>query len=63
MSIFKGDLSATIPIYVTRPAGAKGETGSVSMSIWMILLVQMLLWANAVVWGFVGLYEAGRLVL
>lgn len=60
--MLNGDLSATTPVYVTRKT-ADGYTGSLSLSIWMQLLVLLLLWFNAVIWGCVGLYEAVRVVV
>lgn len=61
MSIFNGNLSASTPVYVTRKS-ADGYTGSLSMSIWMQLLVLLLFWFNAVIWGCIGIYEAVRVV-
>ena len=62
MSIFKGDLSAAMPIYVTRKT-AGGATGSLSLSIWMQLLAMMLIWFNVVVWAGIGLYVAVRWIV
>lgn len=57
-----GDMAASIPVYVTRKT-ADGKTGSLSLSIWTALLVLLLVWLNAVIWGCIGIYEAVRLVL
>lgn len=56
-----GNLSASIPVYVTRKT-ADGYTGSLSLSIWMQLLALLLVWGNGVAWGLIGLYEAVRVV-
>lgn len=59
---FEGDPNISMPIYVTRKT-ADGDTGSLSMSIWMQLLVLFLLWLNAVIWGCLGIYKAVRVVI
>lgn len=50
-------LTDTMPIYVTRKA-ASGETGSLSLSIWMPLVALLLVWLNVVLWSIVGLVAA-----
>lgn len=57
-----GDGNQTSPVYVTRKS-ASGETGELSLSIWMQLVVLLLLWLNAVIWGAIGVYEAVRVVI
>jgi uncharacterized protein (DUF983 family) len=47
-------LNASIPVYVTRKT-ASGETGSLSLSIWMGLVAMLLVWLNVVVWSVIGL--------
>lgn len=54
--------ATSIPIYTTRTSAA-GETGSLSMSLWMALLAMLLVWANVVAWGFYGLYSVVRAVV
>lgn len=56
MAFFSGDMVAAIPVYVTR-TDADGETGTLSMSIWMQLVVLLLAWLNAVGWSIYGLVE------
>lgn len=51
-------LADSAPVYVTREYGPDGEAGSYSQSIWMTLLVQLLVWANAVLWGSYGIAQA-----
>lgn len=51
-------LNDSAPIYTTRKS-AHGDTGSYSQTIWMSLLVQLLLWINAALWGCIGIAEAG----
>ena len=58
--MLSGDFNATMPVYVTRQTSS-GETGQLSISIWMALLVLLFVWLNAVVWGALGLYFAVRL--
>lgn len=55
-------LFTSMPIYVTRE-DADGFIGAFSMSIWMPLLAMLLVWANAIVWGVVGLIYAVRVVV
>lgn len=57
-----GDLTTAIPVHVTRQT-ADGYTGSLTLSVWMQLLILLLVWLNAVAWGLIGLYEAARVVL
>lgn len=52
-----GDLNASMPVYVTRKT-ASGETGSLSLSIWMGLAALGLLWLNVVVWSVIALVYA-----
>lgn len=58
LKFWEGDMSASVPIYVTRPHGRDGETGCFSQSVWMTLLVQLIVWGNAVLWGVYGLIQA-----
>lgn len=59
---FHGDLNMETPFYVTRKT-AKGETASLSLSIWMQLLVVLLAWLNAVGWSIYGLVNlVGHLI-
>lgn len=51
-------LSTPFPIYVTRKYGVDGKTGQYTLSAWMILLVMLLAWTNAVAWGAYGVLEA-----
>lgn len=51
-----------MPVYVTRKT-ADGDTGSLSLSIWMPLFAVLLLWLNVMVWGIVGLVVAVRVLL
>jgi hypothetical protein len=57
MSGFK-NLNMAAPVYVTRK-NADSYIASYSMTLWMTLLAMMLVWLNIVVWGIVGLIEAG----
>lgn len=49
------------PIYVTRKA-ADGTVGYLSMSVWMQLVVLLLAWSNALLWGVVGLVYAVKVL-
>lgn len=55
-------LNNSLSIYTTRPHGRSGETSTLTMSAWMILLAMMLTWVNVIAWGCIGLYEAARVV-
>jgi hypothetical protein len=50
------NLGEMMPIYITRK-NSEGDTGTLSASIWMVLLVVLLVWSNVVVWGVVGLIQ------
>lgn len=50
------NLGASFPIYVTRK-DAGGATMSYSMSLWMSLLAQFIIWFNVVGWGVYGIAE------
>jgi hypothetical protein len=41
----KNNWTAMMPVYVTRK-DAHGDTGSFSLSIWMVLLAGFLIWFN-----------------
>lgn len=56
-------LNDSAPIYTTRKHGRTGETGQYSQSIWMTLVAQLLVWANVVVWGVIGIVYAVVLVV
>jgi hypothetical protein len=57
----KNQWGASIPVFVTR-ATASGETGSLSISIWMAVLVLLLVWLNAVIWPVIGLIKAAEVL-
>jgi len=48
------DFGIVIPIYVTRPTAA-GETGDISLAVWIPFLVTLLAVLNAIGWGIIGL--------
>lgn len=54
-------LTDSMPIYVTRK-DAGGETGTLSLSIWMPLVAMLLIWVNVIVWGVVGLVVAVEVI-
>ena len=47
-------LNNTAQVYVTRK-DADGNISSYSLSLWMTLLAMLLVWANIVIWGIIGL--------
>ena len=55
-------LREPMPVYVTRK-DAHGATGTVSLSIAMVLLGLMFVWANVVLWGVYGVAQALGLLL
>jgi hypothetical protein len=55
-------LTDEMPVYVTRPT-AGGETGSMTISAWVPLVVMILTALNLIVWGTIGLVFAGVLIV
>lgn len=56
------DLMQGLSIYTTRPHSSSGYTATYESPFLMSALVLLLVWANAIVWGCIGLYEATRVV-
>lgn len=55
-------LNTSLPVYVTRKT-ANGQTASYSCPAWMPIFAVLLFLLNVIVWGGIGLYEAGRLIV
>jgi hypothetical protein len=55
-------LSTTLPVYTTRKDAA-GITCTYSLIWWMTYIVILLGWANALIWGVIGLIVAVRFLL
>lgn len=51
-------MAAPMPIYTTRPSAGDSETGSLSISIWIALLAMLLVLANVILWGVIGVVMA-----
>lgn len=52
-------LAHPMPIYVTRPT-AGGDTGTISVALWMVVAFAWLGSLNVLLWGLVGLKRAVR---
>ena len=52
----------SMPVYVTRKT-AGGMTGQLSLNAYVALTILMLLTANALLWGGIGIYEGIKLVV
>lgn len=46
-----------MPIYVTRPYGPDEYRGSIWLSFWMVLLLNILVFGNLVGWGIYGISQ------
>lgn len=55
---FWDNLGMSAPIYTTRPAGRHAETATYSQSLWITLLAQVVVFANVILWGGIGIVEA-----
>lgn len=54
-------LSYPTPIWVSRPE-ADGMTHALRVPAWQILILWLVIFANALLWGAFGIYEAVRLI-
>ena len=54
-------LSYPMPIWVSRPE-ADGMTHALKVSAWQILILWFVIFANALLWGGFGIYEAVRVI-
>jgi hypothetical protein len=54
---FWNNIGLSLPVYVTRKT-ASGHIVEYSQAIWQTFLAMLLVWANIVVWGVIGLIKA-----
>lgn len=51
-----------IPIWVSRK-NADGQISQFAVSGWMFMLLALLALVNAFAWGFIGIYEAVKVIV